>query len=330
MSGEEIGLFMIGCGGFARRYHVPVIEEDKGVRLLGICDPVPADEVRALAARHGAPLVDTIEALPETEGRPAAIVTTPHTLHAGHVRATLDRGWHTLCDKPFVMHVAEARALAATAAERELVNGVAYNRRFDRGCLRAREIIRSGGIGAVGYVQTVQLGYEQAGWFLDPALGGGGPYTGRASHMADFVPWLIDARPTAVRSRLRGGSATRTDRGGFIELLFGELECQMTCVEEGWRGWDEVRVFGEKGLLELRRPLDYPIGWELRWWGGRGEEVEHVAAEQGAGDATRNFLAAVRGKASVACSFADAVMAVAIIEGAFDSARAGSEWRSLG
>ena len=228
------------------------------------------------------------------------------------------------------MHVAEARALAATAAERELVNGVAYNRRFDRGCLRAREIIRSGGIGAVGYVQTVQLGYEQAGWFLDPALGGGGPYTGRASHMADFVPWLIDARPTAVRSRLRGGSATRTDRGGFIELLFGELECQMTCVEEGWRGWDEIRVFGEKGLLELRRPLDYPIGWELRWWGGRGEEVERVAAEQGSGDATRNFLAAVRGKASVACSFADAVMAVAIIEGAFDSARAGCEWRSLG
>ena len=88
----------------------------------------------------------------------------------------------------------------------------------------------------------MQLGYEQAGWFLDPALGGGGPYTGRASHMADVVPWLIDARPTAVRSRLRGGSATRTDQGGFIELLFEDLECQMTCVEEGWRGWDEILV----------------------------------------------------------------------------------------
>ena len=90
MSGEEIGLFMIGCGGFARRYHVPVIEEDKAVRLLGICDPVPADAVRAFAARHGAPVVDSIEALPEAEGRLAAIVTTPHTLHAGHVQATLD------------------------------------------------------------------------------------------------------------------------------------------------------------------------------------------------------------------------------------------------
>ena len=110
MSGKEIGLFMIGCGGFARRYHVPVIEEDRGVRLLGICDPMPTDAVQAFAARHGAPVVDRIEALPPAEGRIAAIVTTPHTLHAGHVQATLDRGWHTLCDKPFVMHASEARA----------------------------------------------------------------------------------------------------------------------------------------------------------------------------------------------------------------------------
>jgi predicted dehydrogenase len=330
MSGQEIGLFMIGCGGFARRYHVPVIEEDKGVRLLGICDPVPADATRAFASRHGAPVVDRIEALPGAQGRTAAIVTTPHTLHAGHVKATLERGWHTLCDKPFVMHVEEAQSLAEEARARGLVGGVAYNRRFDRGCIRAREIIRTGGIGRPAFVQTVQLGYEQGGWFLDPALGGGGPYTGRASHMADFVPWLIDTRPTAVRSRLRGGSATRTDRGGFIELLLDGLECQMTCVEEGWHGWDEIRVFGETGLLELRRPQDYQIGWDLRWWSGRGEVQEHVEADQAPGDATRNFLGAVRGEAEVGCSFAEAVMAVAIVEEAFASARDGCGWRKLG
>ena len=48
-----------------------------------------------------------------------------------------------------------------------------------------------------------------------------------------------------------------------------------------------------------------------------------MAADQIPGDATRNFLAAVRGEGSVACSFADAVMAVAIVEEAFASARDG-------
>ena len=136
-----------------------------------------------------------------------------------------------------------------------VVNGVAYNRRFDRGCLRAREILRAGGIGEVRYVQTVQLGYERAGWFLVPELGGGGPYTGRASHMADLLPWLLGRTPTRLRSRVRTSSPARSDHGGFIELQFDALECQMTCIEEGLHMWDEVRIFGDDGLIELRRPL---------------------------------------------------------------------------
>src|SRR6266480_1659099 len=99
----------------------------------------------------------------------------------------------------------DARALAAEAQRRQLGNAVAFNRRFDRGCLRARDIIRAGGIGPVRYVETVQLGYEGKGWFLVPSLGGGGPFTGRATHMADIVPWLIERSPTQVRARVRGG-----------------------------------------------------------------------------------------------------------------------------
>ena len=173
-----------------------------------------------------------------------------------------------------------------------VVNAVAYNRRFDAGCLRAREIVREGGIGEVRFVQTVQLGYERAGWFLRPELGGGGPYTGRATHMADLVPWLIDRTATRVRSRLRGGSAERSDHGGFIEVRFGELECQMTCIEEGLHMWDEVRIFGDDGLIELRRPLTAPIGWSLTWLSRDGETVERVDADTHPGDATRDFVAA--------------------------------------
>ena len=48
------------------------------------------------------------------------------------------------------------------------------------------------------------------------------------------------------------------------------------------------------------------------------------------GGATANFLAALRGEAPVACSFADAVISTAIVEQAFASARSGGEWRPLG
>ncbi|MEO8137131.1 MAG: Gfo/Idh/MocA family oxidoreductase, partial [Betaproteobacteria bacterium] len=212
------------------------------------------------------------------------------------------------------------------AASLGMVNAVAYNRRFDRGCLRAREILRAGGIGAVRFVQTVQLGYEKSGWFLVPELGGGGPYTGRATHMADLIPWLLDRAPTALRSRLRASPPLRSDHGGFIELRFGDLECQMTCIEEGWHMWDEIRIFGDNGLIELRRPLNAPIGWELTWQSQRGARREWVEADTHPGDAMRDFLAALRGGGKPACTFAEAIPSVHLVELAFASAKSDGGW----
>src|SRR5581483_1243715 len=118
----------------------------------------------------------------------------------------------------------------------------------------------------------------------------------------------------------------RTDYGGFIELQFDGLECQMTCIEEGLHMWDEVRIFGDDGLIELRRPLTEPIGWSMSWLADRGRRVEELPANPRAGDATRNFIGALRGEGRVACTFADAVRSVEIVERAFDSARNEGAW----
>jgi predicted dehydrogenase len=328
-SAEQVSVVMIGCGNFSRRYHVPTLETEPGVKFEAIFDPRPSDEVRMLADHTGASLVATIEALPAPLGKTIAIVTTPHALHAEHVTFALRRNWHVLCDKPFVMRTSEARALAAEAERRGLINAVAFNRRFDRGCLRARDIVRAGVIGAVRYVETVQLGYESKGWFLEPALGGGGPFTGRATHMADIVPWLVGRQPTRVRARVRDAGPSRVDRGGFIDVLFADLECHMTCIEEGWHMWDEIRIFGEDGMIELRRPLKFPIGWELSVRTRRGEALEVLEADPTPGGATANFLAALRSGAAVACSFADAVVSTAVVEQAFASARRDGCWIDL-
>jgi len=313
---------MIGCGGFSRRYHVPTLLADSGVKLVGIFDPMAAQPVRDLAAVTGAKLVGKLDELPEAD---AVLITTPHTLHAAHGDFALSRGLATLVDKPFVMKSADARRLIATATSKKLLNAVAFNRRLDAGCRRAREIIRAGGIGAVRFVQSIQLGYEKGGWFLDPALGGGGAYTGRGTHMADIVPWLIDSRPTQVRSRLRPGPAGRADLGGFIELEFPGIEGQTSCIEEGWHMWDEVRIFGEDGLIELRRPLNMPTGWAMSWQSKRGATREEQAPSPNEGMITTEFLQAVRTGSPVACSFQDALLSVQIIEAAFESGAAGSK-----
>ncbi len=106
---------MVGCGAFAHRYHVPAILADDSLSIGAIFDPKASDETRALAQRYRAPLVDRFEELPQPRGLAFAIVTTPHTMHAGHVDAVLDRKLNVLVDKPFVMKAADARRLAARA-----------------------------------------------------------------------------------------------------------------------------------------------------------------------------------------------------------------------
>jgi predicted dehydrogenase len=319
-----MNLALVGCGAFARLYHVPVLTTDSRVRLAAICEPAPDAAVRELAARAGARLTASPEeAWADAE---AVVISTPHALHAGHVRAALARDKHVLIDKPFVLRSAEARELAEIAAARGLVAAVAFNRRFDPACRRARELAAAGALGPLCLVETVQLGYPTAGWLDDPALGGGGPFVGRAAHMADFVPWLTGLAPRRVRARTHPGPPGRVDRGGLVDVTGDGPDWQATCLTAGLWMWDEVRVFGEAGLLELRRPLGQPLGWALTHLGRRGDVVETRPADPAIGLATRDFLDAVEGRRAPACAFGDAWLSVRLIEAAFESAARDGAW----
>ena len=43
-----VSMTMIGCGAFARRYHVPALLEDQGVTVAAIVDPTPHPDTIAI------------------------------------------------------------------------------------------------------------------------------------------------------------------------------------------------------------------------------------------------------------------------------------------
>ena len=321
---------MIGCGAFARLYHLPAILKNSEVDLIGIFDPQPAQETRDLAKKQTVPLTADLSDLFENGKPDGVIVTTPHALHASHVEAALQAGCAVLCDKPFVLASSDAEKLARLAQSSNLTNGVAYNRRFDPGHIRAQAIIAEGAIGGIAYVETVQLGYPTGGWYVDPKLAGGGAFQGRASHMADIVPWVLRADPKQVRARLvESSDPSRADFGGRIELGFDGFDAHFTCLERGLGVWDELRIFGTSGALELRRPLTQPLGWQLKRTNDAGDTVEELESDQAIGRATEDFISAVLSGSSPKCSFADAAQAVKIVELAYQSARQGEPWLAL-
>lgn len=103
-------------------------------------------------------------------------IATPHGQHHEIAKAALTGGKHVLCEKPFTINATEAEELAAIAADRGLFLMEAVWTRFLPIVDRAWEIIHSGELGDIRWVQA-DLGFpapEDPGSRLwDPAAGGG-------------------------------------------------------------------------------------------------------------------------------------------------------------
>lgn len=320
-----VQIVMIGCGSFARRYHVPVLANADLVRVTAIFDTNPTPEIESVAAKLGARIAGSLEDLLIHDADAAVIISTPHALHYPQISLCLDYGRCVLTDKPFVLVSEQARELSLRTVQQKLVGAVAFNRRFDPAYLRARQLLQNGAIGSLKLVEATQLGYE-TGWVHDEKLAGGGPFVGRATHLADAIPWMTGRSPLRLSARIRPGNAGRSDYGGFIDIEFEDFECRITCIEDGWRGWDEIRFFGDTGAIMVRRPLGQSLGWRLDRLSRRGEPCEELEPDETPGGATLDFLEALRDNRDPAVPFEDAVRSVRLIEAAYDSVQCGGQW----
>ena len=90
-------------------------------------------------------------------------LTTPNRLHRDQVLACLAAGKHVVCEKPLGMNTRETAELVAAARKTpQLITAVNYNLRFYPLMLHARDLIKSGQLGAV---YSVRGAYEQD-WLL--------------------------------------------------------------------------------------------------------------------------------------------------------------------
>ena len=156
-------------------------------------------------------------------------VCTPGDLHAEVAIAALEAGKHVLCEKPLANTLAEAEAMAATAARaasRGVRSMTGFNYRRVPALALARKLVADGRIGRIRHV--------------------------RASYLQD---WLVDASfPLTWRlQRERAGSGALGDLGAHIvdlaQYLTGELIAGVSAVTATFVGerplpeaaWDAPR-----------------------------------------------------------------------------------------
>ncbi|HEY8477283.1 MAG TPA: Gfo/Idh/MocA family oxidoreductase [Chloroflexota bacterium] len=318
----KVRVAIIGAGSYAEVYHIPALLEHPDAALVALCRH-DAGKLSHLASRLGVQRTSTdYREIVDQGDLDAVVISSPHGLHYEHARYALERGLHVLLDKHMVLRTAQALDLLRLARERKVVFGVAYNRHLDPANLYARRLIRDGVLGDLVFARALQLGYPSQGWYTTKALGGGGPFVGRGSHMADLIRWYVGWRPVTVTATVRQG-AFEVDDGGVFTITFENgFQCSVASLRDAHRDVDEMAVYGTAGAVVVSRPL----GWQYRWWlvhYGRGGEVQELPRLPEGSTSTANFIDAVLGRDELKVPAEDGVYAVQIIEAAYRSAESG-------
>ena len=213
---ERIRVGVIGAGGKARQ-HMGFMKAFEEVEFAALCDP--QEEERNITGEEfhiGARFADIDEMLESTQ-LDAALVATPPELNAPAAQACLERGIHTLLEKPPGMTVAETRELRDTAARTGARGMVGFNRRFHNQICAAREMVTQRGpvVQLVGEfhksIDMLEGRYGSRPALMDNWL------VANDIHAIDLVRCIADAEVEEVHSFARRAfSKYRDVHGAFV------------------------------------------------------------------------------------------------------------------
>src|SRR6266849_1958948 len=193
---SPVGVGLIGYGAIARD-HAASIAEVAGLRLSGVCDTSP--ERRELASREwSVPVHASVADLYDDPDVGLVVVGTPPSAHAEVVLAALNAGKDVVCEKPFALRVEEVDRMIDEAAAGNRVLTVFQSRRWDPDYIALRDVVRSGGIGQLFYMESFIGGYSHpcGYWHSHEPISGGTIYDW-GSHYFD---WILQLFPDAVRT----------------------------------------------------------------------------------------------------------------------------------
>jgi predicted dehydrogenase len=198
-----VSVVCVGAGWATGERHLPALVRDRRVSVLGVVDP-HLERARALAARYDLPHAGTDLDEPWARSASAVTVGAPPWAHGDLVEDAIERGWHCLCEKPFVLPSERGVELARRAAAAGLVLAVVHNFQFSRAGGRLFAAVESGRLGELESVYGFQLSNQRRRlphWHASLA---GGLFLDETAHLLYLTRRVLGAlEPRVVDARLR-------------------------------------------------------------------------------------------------------------------------------
>jgi len=267
MDKVRVGIIGVGNMGSA---HAACIHGGKipGMELGALCDI--AEQRREICRERfpEVPVFEQYEDLLADPGLDAVVIAVPHPLHTAVALAALEKGKHVLLEKPADVSVSRARVLNAAAERSGRVFGIMFNQRTNDLFRRAREIVQSGGLGALKRSVWIitnwyrsQRYYDSGSWRATWSGEGGGVLLNQCPHQLDLWQWIV-GMPSEVTAFCDVAKYHDIEVEDDVTILTrypgGATGAFITTTGE-YPGTNRLEITGTLGKLVLEEG-------KLKWW----------------------------------------------------------------
>jgi predicted dehydrogenase len=267
---------VVGCGWWSTATHLPALAADDRATIAAVVDPDPA-RLHTAAERFdvGGAYNDVEEMLGSAELE-AVVIAVPHNAHYPVAKLTLERGLHTLLEKPMTLDPAHARELIAIARSRSRELLIDYPWHYNKQVLAIKEALAQNRIGTIEHVSCLfasvaralyaghpesyrdVLGYTIAApssdTYGDPTVAGGGQAQTQVTHAVALMLWVTGLTVERVTA-LVGNFELPVDLVDAVSMVFesgalGTLSSTGSLIP-AHEEVVEYRLFGRDGYVRF-------------------------------------------------------------------------------
>jgi predicted dehydrogenase/threonine dehydrogenase-like Zn-dependent dehydrogenase len=186
----QLGVGIIGAGGFTARTHLPKLHGMKDVELRGISTRTGMSG-KKLAVEFGIPLCtsDPAELIADPSIQ-ALVIGTRHDSHAVWTLKALEAGKHVFVEKPAAITLDELEQIRAALEDVGGVYTVGYNRRYAPLARRMKQELDAAGPAPVFLTYRINAGMIPPDHWVQQRMEGGGRLIGEGCHFIDLANYL--------------------------------------------------------------------------------------------------------------------------------------------
>jgi len=235
------------------------VKESPLARVLGIASrdaEKAAQEARKLGIPKSYGSYEALLADPEID---AVYIPLPNHLHAAWVKAAADAGKHILCEKPFALNAGEAREAIEYARSKGIRVMEAFMYRYHPQWARAKQIVESGEIGKVVFVQAhFAFNNKDPKNIRNMKEAGGGAIMDIGCYAVSSARFIMGGEPKRVISLVKRDPQLGIDMLSSGLLDFGGAQAQFSVSTQAFAA-QRIEVVGSSGKLSFQIPFNmYP------------------------------------------------------------------------